>query len=452
MILFDSFEYVKETFVAVVYCVLCFYFLNKFIKNQLSFLCAGETYLLRLGFITRFLGAIVFTLIHVICYRNDYNISDTENYHFFSVHYIDYLQNHHTLNDLFGGKILGFYNYLKDLNYNVEFRDNFVYNPQMYLVRLGTIINLLSFNSFFAKAIIFASIGSIGLLYMIKSVYVLYPTIQKKWLILSLMFLPSIVFWTSGLMKEPICIFAMGLFVFQIVKFGSSKKLSFKALIIAISALLLLGSIKIFLLIIIFVFGLIFLVLNFLYSMPFNKQNLVKYMPILMGIILFALFALNMPQLERFSLGEVLKNAEISYIKIRSSAPANSTYEACIEGTSFNDVVHSIPKTMNIVFIRPYFSEANKIFYKASASENIGFLLCLVIVGLSIIWKKTFIYLLDSPFVLALIFSSLIYFYFIAVSSANFGTLVRYKAVLMPFLLMALCIIFGRSLSKPRLT
>ena len=89
-------------------------------------------------------------------------------------------------------------------------------NDNRLIIRINSVIHFFSFGNIYVHVLIFSMICYIGLdlLYLAFEKYVA----QKKFFLLALIFLPSIPFWGSGLTKETLTIFSLGLFFFSLLK------------------------------------------------------------------------------------------------------------------------------------------------------------------------------------------------------------------------------------------
>lgn len=89
-------------------------------------------------------------------------------------------------------------------------------NDNRLIIRINSLIHFFSFGSSYVHALVFALISFLGSLLIFKS---LHEIISKQRLFYFVLIgFPSIAFWSSGISKEAILVFAIGLFFFGLRK------------------------------------------------------------------------------------------------------------------------------------------------------------------------------------------------------------------------------------------
>lgn len=94
-------------------------------------------------------------------------------------------------------------------------------NDNRLIIRINSIIHFFSGGSVYVHTLLFSLIGCFGLIF----IYITFRDfIAKKKLFLAALFItPSIGFWGSGLTKESIMLFSIGLFLWALVKITTQK-------------------------------------------------------------------------------------------------------------------------------------------------------------------------------------------------------------------------------------
>jgi len=94
---------------------------------------------------------------------------------------------------------------------------DFFLNDNRTPIRINAIIMLFSFGNYAVHALVMLAISFIGQFAFYKAFKIYFP--KKEMLLAIIVFLtPSILFWTSGVLKEPIAICLLGLFTFSFFK------------------------------------------------------------------------------------------------------------------------------------------------------------------------------------------------------------------------------------------
>lgn len=101
-------------------------------------------------------------------------------------------------------------------------------NENKTIIRLNALLMFVSFKTYFVHILFMCFISLLGFILLVNSVFNLVE-IKKTVLAIPVLFLPSVLFWTSGVMKEPVLILGLGLFIYGITNWG--KRNSILALI-----------------------------------------------------------------------------------------------------------------------------------------------------------------------------------------------------------------------------
>src|SRR5690554_3934297 len=86
------------------------------------------------------------------------------------------------------------------------------------VVRIATFLNILGMNSYFSTTILFAAFSYVGVWHFYLVFARRYPHIYHK-LAIAVLFVPSVFFWGSGIMKDSIVLGFLGVIVYSIDKF-----------------------------------------------------------------------------------------------------------------------------------------------------------------------------------------------------------------------------------------
>ncbi|MCE3296179.1 MAG: hypothetical protein K0R65_1893 [Crocinitomicaceae bacterium] len=106
------------------------------------------------------------------------------------------------------------------------------------VTRISSIIHFFSFNSIYVHFIVFNLFALSGM----KNIYVFfrkYITVNDRIFFFALILLPSLLFWSSGVLKEPMLIFSIGLFL-KSLRISNERKI-LKLFLLVISLILMLN-------------------------------------------------------------------------------------------------------------------------------------------------------------------------------------------------------------------
>ncbi len=317
------------------------------------------------------------------------------------------------------------------------------------VVRAASILNILGMNSYFSTTILFASCSFFGVWHFFLVFAKRYPHIAKQ-LAIAVLFIPSVFFWGSGIMKDSMVIGFLGVMLYSIDRFlEAGVKRFFWAMVILLCGQIIF-SVKAYVVIALAPAIVIWVVLSVKDRIK-NKFVRGIIVPVLMVISVLGM-ALSIEFLgryqERYSLENFFNSAysmqtwhyqegeNTSDNHGRGSSYTLGDYEPTILGT-----LKKFPAAVNATFFRPYFWEVKNVAMLASAIESFVMLLFTLFIFIGLGFFRVLKLLLKDPFLL-MSFSFAIFFAFaVGFTSYNFGALGRYKIPCIPFFVASLLIL-----------
>lgn len=165
---------------------------------------------------------------------------------------------------------------------------DFFLNDNRTPIRINAIIMLFSFGSYAVHALamlVFSFIGQFAFYKAFKS----YFSGKEKLLALVVFITPSVLFWTSGVLKEPIAICLLGLFVYAFMKLFIEYQYKVKYVLVLIGSLLLFLILKPYILILLLIPLIIFALAKWLQI----KRVVLFYLTSLLLVYGSAIFVLK---------------------------------------------------------------------------------------------------------------------------------------------------------------
>ncbi len=372
--------------------------------------------------------------------------------------------------------------------------DNNLLNDAHIVIRFNALVRVFSLGNYFTHSLLMCFLAFIGLTSIYKIVY---PAI-KEWRSAAgaiIFLLPSLLFWSSGVMKEGIMLFGFGILVYQTFQFFIDKKTWRIALLLMGAGFLLfskfyviVGVIPPLLAAIIVMknrnheFWKFFLVFALLFSVGFslrwiapereplrllsNKQNdflrksrggtylwndsVIAYLTpeqhsdlVQKNDTVFHIrkganyyYWIN-PALEDTFF--VKNNSDSSNYKLITDSPrAGSLLKANYLEPNFKSFLSETPRSLFHSLFRPFLWEGKNPMLLLPALENLLFILLL---SFAIFFRGK----ISNPevFGFCLTFSILL-FVVIGISTPVLGALVRYRIIAQPFLFVALLMLIDR--------
>jgi hypothetical protein len=289
---------------------------------------------------------------------------------------------------------------------------------------------------------LFAIVGFIGSWMFFLTFYRQYPQLHFGFAVAAF-FIPSVVFWGSGILKDTITLACLGISVYFTHRFFIQKVFRLRYLVILVASLALLYSIKIY---IVLTFLPAALVWIFFSNLQQLRSSLLKVMLFPVVILVVGFLGYQSVDLagkdnDKYSLNKIGQTAQITAYDIRyyTGRSAGSGYTLGVLDGSLGSMLKLAPQAINASLFRPYLWEVNNPLMLLSALESFAFLL--VVIALIARYRMLIVVSLGDSTILFLFVFSITFAFAIGVSTFNFGTLVRYKIPLLPFFAVMLALI-----------
>jgi hypothetical protein len=317
-------------------------------------------------------------------------------------------------------------------------------DPSSYfIVRIATLFDLLTFSTYSATAVLFAVVSFVGL-WLFFIVFVSDAAHLHKWIAVAILFVPSVIFWGSGILKDSIVLACIGALTYCVKRIFIDRSIKLTTILLLVICALVTYKVKIYVL-------LCFLpaVLLWIYvSAFFRIRSLVLkslLIPFLVTLIAISGYYAVLKTGEndgRYSLGNLAQTAKITAYDIGfySGRDAGSGYSLGELDDSFIGMLKRAPAAINVSLFRPYIWEVRNPLMLLSALES----LVLLVLTIYVVFKKgmSFFRALGDPNILFCLTFSLTFAFAVGISTFNFGTLARYKIPLLPFYALALIFLF----------
>ena len=315
------------------------------------------------------------------------------------------------------------------------------------MVKIAAVFNFISFNSFFGTGFIFCFFSYWGQWKIFTTFYRSYPDIGKKFAYC--LYVPSVIFWSSGILKDSICLGCIGLIIYI------SENLSFniKSIFIKIPFFILCCYL-VFLIKAYILFCLVIPLIFWRYFLFIKKIGIKIFLQKFLWInailiFLIYVFGLISALFEDFSLEDLY----ILLLKTRAGFESSTDSD----GSSFSlgeftptvtGFLSQVPKAVNAVLFRPYIWESKKIFSLVAAGESFSFLFIALFVVYKAGIKSSIKSVLYNPDVLFCFFFTILFATALGLSVTNFGALVRFKIQFLPFLVIGLLLIYYKKTKR----
>jgi len=268
-----------------------------------------------------------------------------------------------------------------------------------------------------------------------------YPQLKGP-LATAVLFMPSTVFWGSGIMKDSFTLAATGLFVSLIDEVFVRRNFRFRGVLMAVLAAYLLIALKPYIFMVLFP-GTLYWVFNQRISRIRNALVKFVVVPVVFaGLIALSVFVLEQlgDSLGKFSLENALDTASITSSDLRSARSGGNSFNIGEFEPTWAGALGKFGPALMAGLFRPYPWDVHNVVMLLSALENV-FLLLLT---MKLLWRTKLVRLgstvFRDPLVAFCVLFTICFGFVIGLSTSNFGSLVRFKIPMLPFFVAALYI------------
>jgi hypothetical protein len=300
----------------------------------------------------------------------------------------------------------------------------------LFLVRIVSLVALITRNNYWVTSLYFSLISFFAGFLLFKKLSSAFPA-TKLAAAIAFLFFPSVVFWSSGIIKESLALAGLFILVHVYLTLLTSMKLSWWEYLLTPIAAIVVWNLKYYWMAVFMAVSSTTLLIHFITQRTMLKPSIKILIWVGTLLVLCSCITLIHPNFYFENFLQVLTENYNQFVRISS---ADNVVHYQLE-PSWQSILYNSPLAMVSGFFRPFIWEAHNMLQLASGIENL-FVLILFFV-LLVKWRS----ISESPQRL-LIFSSAMYIIilcvFLALSTPNFGTLARYKIGFQPFLVFML--------------
>ena len=340
-------------------------------------------------------------------------------------------------------------NSYSSFNYETGFpHSHYFANKNTFLVcRLSAPLYLLGSKSFLITSFLTSVFSYIGIWKFYRLVNILYPGHAKS-LAYIILFMPSLVFWGGGIMKDSYMLGATCWVTYSFFYvFIARKKVFWNICFLILNTVMVLNC-KPYILISL-IPGFLFWINNYLKSVKNKLIRILIFPAVILIFIASGSLIFNSLSGSMGVYGSVegaIKKAQITQDDLLNERQyGGNNYKLDRIDGSISGLVGSAPLAIFTALFRPLPWEIGSPTMVVSAIENtvliIFILYSLIRIGPFRFFRITF----NDPFLVYCLIFSLFFAFGVGIAGTNFGALVRYKIPLMPFFFSFIYIIRKKS-------
>lgn len=345
-------------------------------------------------------------------------------------------------------------NYSKTINYYIS--HIYYYKPEESLtIKFAVLPGILGFGSYFVMNLFLSFFCFLGLWNLFKVFVDRYDNLNKQ-LSYGILFIPTVVFWASGISKEAIVMGAFGHVVYYSYKWFILGKFNIIYVPYYIFCLYCIAIIKGYILV---AFLPALFVWYFLEIRGKIKNKLIRnistplIVTFLIGILYIFFNALGSSKLfQEYATEETINRVVIYYEYLSQEGYAGSRYDIGKIEPNLSSIISTIPRAINVTIFRPYIWEVHNLSALIASIESSFILIFTIIILFKKGIKNILFIIFSDPFLISSLIFVLIFGAAVGLTSGNFGTLVRYKMPCMPFFVSLLIITYYQKNKKNTLS
>jgi hypothetical protein len=309
---------------------------------------------------------------------------------------------------------------------------------------LGAFFGMFCLTKYLVINAMTATLSFVGM-WLFFITYVLQYKHLTKYIAIAVLFMPSTVVWGSGLFKDSFCMFAIGCLVYCMYMLLEIRTFKIWLLLLALLSIILLVLVKAYILVVLFPALIIKVVLVYkqkLHQCPERRFAFYMYLALLAVCSIITLKRAA-GFLTTFSAENVIETVvkQKEYLLRISIQTDGAAYDLGDFDPTPAGFAKKIGPAINVVLFRPYLWESRSVMQIFNAFESAAVLLLTLYLLFTRNIIRTLKAIYKSPDLIMCLFFTLIFAFFVGISSYNFGTLSRYKIPCTPFYMLFLIIL-----------
>lgn len=393
---------------------------RQFISNKIGL----KTFILPFLFLIHVICGIVLSSIYTYYYPNR-NLADTFKYFDDSKHLFDLFFND---NSVFWKVFLGLDELGEDVVRELSFTNNWFpnsrrtfFNDNRTVIRLNTLLRFISLGNYYIHLLFFILIGFIGKIFIYHTLKKYLPISNYLFWLFAVFLIPSVVFWTSGVLKEGPLFLLLGLIIYYLDKvYCSVKKASNYLILFAL----------IYLMVFIKFYVVLFMLPAIMWIVQLRLTNINRWKLLIVNILGYLIIIQLWHWIHpRWSLLTILHAKKIDFEGLAKIEAANSYIKTYVLDKSLWSFILNIPQGLFHALFQPLFWKCNTFFMWIAFFENS---ILLIFVAILFFYRQSKSHSHQAIFAL---FYALCFLIITGIITPIAGSLVRYKIPALSFFL-----------------
>jgi hypothetical protein len=323
----------------------------------------------------------------------------------------------------------------------------FYHDPRsFFVIRIASIFDLITFSSYSGTAVLFSLWSFAGSWALFKTFYRRYPQLHF-YLAICALFIPSVVFWGSGILKDTLVLGALGIATYCVDLSINQRRVRLSTILVLILSIYVIFSVKLFILQAFLPAVMLWVSYKKIMGSPSVMVRLLV-LPFLLagGVFLSYWMVTKVGESDaRYAIDNIAQTAKVTAYDIGfyTGRDAGSGYSLGEQDGTFTGMLLKAPQAINVTLFRPYLWEVKNVLMFLTALE--GTILLIMVVYILISARARIFSMLNNPDAVFLLVFSLIIAFAVGITSYNFGTLARYKIPMLPYFSIGLVLIYFKN-------
>lgn len=392
------------------------------------------------GFLAKVAGSLLFALLSQYYFQGgDSYVFYTGGVDFLKTLFTDFPKNFHFL----FSSASEFNDYYVQ---NFDDRTSYGYlsaSSNLMAAKFVSLFGIICFNKYLLISLCFGTFSFSGMWVSYKVCTDTYPDLKKQFSI-PFLFLPSILFWGGGILKDTLCIGFLGWLFYSGYLFFIKKQFKLSTFLIFSISLYCLAVLKNYIVMAFLPFLAIWILTEQVQKIPSRWiRKTIGILSITIALIVYSAID-NVQQVVDSGIDYFTEYVRFQHDSYESQATDDGAFIKLndIEFTP-SGIMQKIPVSIVNTLFRPYIWESRKAITLFAAIESLLILLYTIYVLFKTRIFGFFTTLFRTNMVIFFLFFSLLFAAAVGLTCFNLGTLVRYKIPCIPFYLASLIIISG---------
>ncbi|HTF04679.1 MAG TPA: hypothetical protein VK826_11675 [Bacteroidia bacterium] len=446
----ENLSYIKSIhpFEWVMLCIYCFVIFGITFGRQIVKIKTNPLYrYFGWGVLAKVISSVVFCLIYIYYY----NGGDTVSYYETSRSLVNLgMKDLGNYVDVITSKpsLMGYLTFDRETGFPWPYM---YFDEQTFFVaKLISPLVFVSFKSYLVTSILLSWISFFGAWKFFLLLCRYFPGLERR-LAIGMLFIPSVLFWGSGILKDTITFSAVCWFIVGLDAAFMHSKRSYGGMAIMAVTLYILLSVKPYILYSLFPGAIIWVGSSRMKKIHsrFIRITLVPLVLLLSIGLGYGVLSLLGSQMGKFSINKMMETASVTQKDLKQDYYKGSSFDIGDFEPTFSGMLTKVPAAMAVGLFRPYVWEARNVVMVASGIENLVYLLTVFFLCFKLLAnpRRFFRILGDYPILTFLLCYTLFFSVMVGLSTSNFGALVRFK---IPFMscYIALLLILHYFLSR----